>query len=228
MTTFSIRTLAIAALVALTGAGVAGAQGTSPILNTLEVRKLVASAEPTDHARLAGHFTALATRYDAEARRHQAMASSYVGNPRGNLSAGMSLHCKRLAALNTESATTLRELAEHHTALSAGAAPPIPKDAARFQAGAGAPEPTEANLKALAAKAATPADHRALEEYFVTAAKRYTAEAESHSAIAQSYRGTRIAQAAAHCDRIVANAREAAKEATAAAEMHRGLAGVAR
>ena len=86
----------------------------------------------------------------------------------------------------------------------------------------------EAELKALAAKAATPADHRALQEYFLTLAKRYTAEASEHAAIAQSYRGTRIAQAAAHCERIVANAREAAKEATAAAAMHAQLAGVAR
>jgi hypothetical protein len=46
--------------------------------------------------------------------------------------------------------------------------------------------------------------------------------------MAQSYRGTRIAQAAAHCDRIVALSRDAAKEATAAAEMHTQLANIAR
>ena len=73
-----------------------------------------------------------------------------------------------------------------------------------------------------------PADHRALQEYFLTAAKRYTADANAHTAIAESYRGTRIAQAADHCDRLVANAREAAKEATAAAEMHGQLANLAR
>ena len=84
------------------------------------------------------------------------------------------------------------------------------------------------SLKALATKAATPADHRALQEYFLTAAKRYTADAAAHTAIAQSYRGTRIAQAADHCDRLVANAREAAKEATAAAAMHGQFANVAR
>jgi hypothetical protein len=228
MTRFTIRTLAMGVLVVVTAGGVATAQTRSPVLNVLEVRKLVVSAEPADHAKLIGHFSALADRYDAEARRHTAMATSFVGNPSRNLGAGMSAHCKRLATLNTETATTLRELAGHHKTLAAGTPSTVPRDAARFQAGAGAPEPTEAELKALAAKAATPADHRGLQEYFLTLAKRYTAEASEHAEIAQSYRGTRIAQAAAHCERIVANAREAAKEATAAAAMHAQLAGVAR
>ena len=34
----------------------------------------------------------------------------------------MSAHCKRLADLDTQSAATLRELANHHKALAAGAA----------------------------------------------------------------------------------------------------------
>lgn len=76
--------------------------------------------------------------------------------------------------------------------------------------------------------AVTPADHRALEEYLLSLARRYTADAHEHTAIAQSYRGSRIAQAAVHCDGIVANARKAAKEATSAAEMHNRLASVAR
>jgi len=46
--------------------------------------------------------------------------------------------------------------------------------------------------------------------------------------LAQTYRGTRIAQAAVHHDRLAGLSRDAAKEATAAAEMHKGLAGVAR
>ena len=228
MTTFTMRTLAMGALAVIAAAGATAAQTAPPLLNTIEVRKLIESAEPADHARLAGHFSALAGRYDADARRHTAMATSFVGNPSRNLGTGMSAHCKRLATLNTETAATLRELAEHHKTLAAGAASTLPRDAARFEAGAGAPEPTEAQLKTLAAKAATPADHRGLEEYFLTLARRYTTEANDHAAIAMSYRGTRIAQAAAHCDRLVANARESAKEATAAAAMHGQLAGVAR
>jgi hypothetical protein len=80
----------------------------------------------------------------------------------------------------------------------------------------------------MAAKAGTPADHRALEEYFLTLAKRYTADANEHATTANTYRGTRIAQAAVHCDRLVTQLRDSAKEATEAAAMHKQLAGVAR
>jgi hypothetical protein len=46
--------------------------------------------------------------------------------------------------------------------------------------------------------------------------------------LAQTYRGTRIAQAAVIHDRLAGLARDEAKEATAAAEMHKGLANIAR
>jgi hypothetical protein len=46
--------------------------------------------------------------------------------------------------------------------------------------------------------------------------------------MAQAYRGTRIAQAAVHCDRLVTLSRDEAKEANAAGEMHKQLATVAR
>jgi hypothetical protein len=122
----------------------------------------------------------------------------------------------------------LRELALYHDKRASGAAAIAPKDAARFQAGAGASEPSDDELRALAAKAGSAADHHALEEYFATAAKRYRDEANQHNAMAQAYRGTRIAQAAVHCDRLVTLSRDEAKEATAAAEMHKQLAIVAR
>jgi hypothetical protein len=92
----------------------------------------------------------------------------------------------------------------------------------------GAPEPTDAELSALAARASTPTDHHALEEYFVTASKRYTADANAHVAMAQAYRGTRLVQAADHCDRLARQLRDSAKEATDAAAMHKQLAGIAR
>jgi hypothetical protein len=228
MTRFTFRSLAIGTLAILMFAGNALSQTASSILNTFEVQKLVASSEPADNATLSAHFAALADRYAAEASRHTSLAQAFVGNPNRNTGSGMSTHCKRLAKLNTESAATLRELATHHKALAAGAASTVPAGGSRFQAGAGASEPTDAELKALAARAATPADHRALQEYFLTAAKRYTSDANDHTAIAQSYRGTRIAQAADHCDRIVASARESAKEATTAAAMHGQLANIAR
>ena len=44
--------------------------------------------------------------------------------------------------------------------------------------------------------------------------------------MAQSYRGTKIASAATHCDTLVRLSRAAAKEANAAATMHKDLAGL--
>ena len=229
MTTSAIRLLAILPLALLMFAAQAASQTPSPVLNTLEVQKLVASNEPGDNARLSAHFTALADRYAADARRHTAMAQGFVAAPTRRVPANAaSDHCRRLAQLNTQAAETLRELASHHERLASGAVSTPPRNGARFQAGVGAPEPTDAELTALAAKASTPADHRALEEYFVSASKRYTADANAHVAMAQAYRGTRITQAAAHCDRLVMLARDAAKEATAAAAMHKQLADVAR
>ena len=192
------------------------------------MQQLVKRAEPGDNARLAAHFTALADRYTAEAKRHTSMAQSFVGNPSRNLGTGMSAHCKQLADLNTQSATALRELATYHQKLASGAAATAPTTGARFEGGAGAPAPTDQELNAMAAKASTPADHHSLEEYFQTLAKRYTADGKEHAAMAAAYRGTRIAQAAVHCDRLIELSRDSAKEATAAAAMHKHLAGVAR
>ena len=230
MRTVHFRSLSIAAIAILTFAGsVAAQEKPSGLLNSLEVQQLVKRAEPGDNARLAAHFSALGERYTAEARRHTSMAQSFTGNPgRSNLGAGMSAHCKQLAELNTQSATTLRELATYHQGLAAGAAVTPPAAGSRFQGGAGAPRPTDQELSAMAAKAGTPADHRALEEYFLTLAKRESAEANEHVALAQAYRGTKIAQGAVHHDRLTRLLRDSAKEATAAAEMHKQLAGVAR
>jgi hypothetical protein len=229
MTTFSFRPLAIGTLTILMCAGAAASQAQSPILNTLEVQRLVASNAPGDNAALAAHFAALADRYEADAKRHTAMAGAFIAAPTRRVAANSAAdHCKRLAQLNTESAKTLRELAAHHKQSAGGAASTAPKGGAGFQGGAGAPEPTDAELSALAAKANTPSDHRALAEYFVTAARRYAADANGHAALAAAYRGTRSAQAADHCDRLVALGRDEAKEATAAAEMHKQSANVAR
>ena len=229
MRTIHIGLLSVAALALLAFAGTATAQDKSPaLLNSLEVQTLVKRAEPGDNARLAAHFSALADRYAAEAKRHTSMAKSFAANPSRNLGTGMNAHCQRLAELNTQSATTLRELAAYHQKLGAGATATPPPDAARFQGGAGATRPTDQELNAMAAKARTPDDHRALEEYFATLAKRDTAEANEHLALAQAYRGTRIAQAAVHHDRLAGLLRDSAKEATTAAEMHKQLAGLAR
>ena len=225
LTTFRAA-IAITATV-LAATAVAAQQTSSSILNSIEVAELVKRAEPADHARLGAHFQAMSGRYEAEAQRHVAMARSFTGNPiRNNYGAGMSAHCKQLATLNTSSAATLRELAAYHQKLAGGVKVPPPAGGAKFEGGAGAPSPTDAELNALAARASTPAEHRSIEEYFLTLAKRHTASAADHGRHAQAYRGTRNAQAALHHDRLAELERQAAKEATAGAEMHKGLSGV--
>ncbi|HEY1303828.1 MAG TPA: hypothetical protein VGF24_09795 [Vicinamibacterales bacterium] len=228
MKTIYIRSLAFTAAVLTAAASVMAQERPAGLLNNLEVRQLVARAEPDDDARLSAHFTALADRYAAEAKRHISMAQSFAANATRNFGSGMSAHCKRLADLNTQSATTVRELAAYHEKLAGGAPATLPRDAAKFQGGAGAPQPSQKELNELAAKASTPVDHRSLEEYFLTLARRYTTDADNEAALAQTYRGTRIAQAAVHHDRLAGLSRDAAKEANAAAEMHKQLASVAR
>ena len=229
MTSIRIRLVAVAASAILASSTFALAQEASPgVLNVLEVQQLVARAEPEDHARLSVHFGALEQQYMAEAKRHLAMSRSFSGNPNRNTGRGMSIHCRRLAELRTESAQTLRELAGYHAKLAQGVAVTAPPAGAPFEAGAGAPAPTEAELNALAAKASTPAEHRALEEYFRTLATRYGADADQHTRFAQTYRGTRIAQAATQHEHLAKLSREAADEAAAAAQVHQGLAAVGR
>ena len=231
MTSRHIRTFAIGAAALLTFAGHTTAQTWSPaVLNALEVRQLVGRADPDDHARLGAHFAALGDRYAREARRHTAMSKAIGGNPNHQMATGWSVHCARLAELNTQSAATLRELATHHGQLAAGVPSTAPRESARFENGEGAPDPTDRELKVLAANARTPADHRALEEYFLTLAARYTSEAEDHVAMASAYRGNANRRGgdhpAVHCDRIVKLSREEAGEARAAAGQQRQLANI--
>ena len=229
MTAFSIRATAGAALVLATLANGANAQSGSPILNTLEVQKLVASAAPADNARLAAHFAALAERYARDATRHDALAQGFIASPARRPAASAAAdHCTRLARLSRQAANTLGELAKYHEKRATGAAAAAPEGAARFEAGDGAPEPSTSDLAALARRASTAADHHALEEYFRAAATRYREAVREHTSMAQAYRGTRIAQAAAHCDRLASVSRDEAKEATTAAEMHKQLAASGR
>jgi hypothetical protein len=229
MRTIHFRSVALAALASVALTGSAAAQDrSSGLLSTVEVRQLVDRGEPNDHVRLSAHFTALGEQYAAEAKRHTSMALGFAGNPTRNLGASMSVHCKRLGDLNSRSATTVRELAVYHEKAAGGTPGTPPRGGARFEGGGGVSEPAEQGLNALAANARMPAEHRALEEYFLTRAKRNTAEAEIHATLAQAYRGTRMAQAAVHHDRLVALSRDAAKEANEAAAMHKQLAGIAR
>jgi len=229
MRTLQIRAWLFPALALAAFAGTAIAQDRSPaLLSSLEVQQLVQRGEPDDNARLAAHFTALGDRYTAEAAQHARMASAYTGNAGRSLGTGMSVHCKQLADLNTQSATEVRALATYHQKLASGAAAARPAAGAGFEGGAGAPAPTREDLNALAARASTPADHRSLEEYFLTVAKRYTREAIDYSTTASTFRGTKMASAAVHGDSLARLSKDSASEAAKAAAMHGQLAGVAR
>ena len=219
--------IATAAILGLS-ASVAAQEKSDAVLNTLEVRQLIAPAEPADNLRLSAHFDSLADRYTAEAKRHVFMSQSFVGNPSRNTGPGLSAHCKRLAELNTESATITRELAASYRKLAGGGAAILPKGAGRFHAESAAAAPKDKELTTRAAKASTPAEHRVLEEYFTALARRYDAEAKKHAAFASGLRTTRIEQAAAIHSRLWTLATNSAKEAAAGAQMHRELAAVGR
>ena len=214
--------LSCLALVALaTGAA---AQDRTALLTSIEVKELVARAEPNDHARLRDHFAALADRYAVDAQRQKALAQ-LTGNPNHPVTPGV--HHLRLADAAIQSATTLRALSEHHGRLAAGLPSQAPVNSARFENGEGAPAPSDAQLRELSAGARTPADHKALEDYFTGIAEKYTRDAQRHDAMAQSYRGHAndrsgsFAALAVHCDQLAKSSREAANNARAAAAEQR-------
>lgn len=223
MTPFIRLSFAALAFAALAPAA-AAQPAASPILDAVEVRRLVASSEASDQAALATHFTALADRAAADARRHEAMGKAAPGGPRAP-GAEWKAHCERLTRLGRDAEATLRELAAHHAKLAGGAPSAVPDKGAKYQAGAGAREPEADDMAALAAKPSTPENHRALQDYFETFARRYADQADGHAAMAAHYRTTsRLAPVANHCDRLVKQLRAIEAEARQAAAMHAALA----
>lgn len=217
--------LGIAAVALVASATLATAQ----VVNKLEVQKLVAANTADASATLAAHFNALADQYAATAAQHKAMGNAYRASANRSVVTSGAAHCERLAQLAADEAVAAREMAKYHEQLAGGTTATLPKDAGAFHGGKGAPDPTADQLHHLAMVAKGPADHHALEEYFLTVAKKNTEDADNHIAMAKWYRaGVRknLADPAAHCDRIARLAREAAKEATAAATLHRQLANI--
>jgi hypothetical protein len=228
MKSVTLGTVSLGAVALWSFVGIAAAQSaSSPILNSLEVRRLVASAQPADNVRLSAHFAALADQYTTDAKKHDAMAQIYKGTTNRQLSASMGVHCAQLAEIDRQSAVALRELAAYHEQLGKGVTSTPPAGAARFESGSGAPDPTDQQVRALAANAKTQADHRALEQYFLALAKQYKAAETEHATMVVTYRGSRIASGAAHCDRLVKLSRDGAKEASAAAAIQKQLAEIA-
>ena len=211
-------------LVALASA--AAAQERENLLTSIEFKRVVDSSAPGDYARLSDHFAALADGYAAQARRNAALSRRPSGNPNRRGGGNPGPVFARRAEIATESAVITRELSAHYARLAEGRASVPPANSARFIAGEGAPAPSDAQLRELSAGARTPADHRSLEEYYLTIAARETAAAERHATMGRSYRasGIRSLDPAIHCDRTVKESREAADRARAAAAEHRQLA----
>jgi hypothetical protein len=221
-------------LVAMT-TGVA-AQDRSDLLTSIDVKQLVASARPEDEARLRDHFAALADEYSTRARRYRAMAQGLMGNPnhlttdRWGASWNWGAHWIRLAEESESSSATLRALSEYHEQLAAGQPSQPPPNSVRFEAGEGAPSPNDAQLRALAARARTRADHLGLAEYFEAVAERQTDAANKYTAFARLYqvtpRRTVGGDPVIHYDRMARRSRESAAQARAQAAKQRQLAQV--
>ena len=222
MRTIHFREMVIAGLATLGLAAGAVAQERENLLTSIEVERLVASAQPGDYARLGDHFAALADEYAAQAGRNIALSRRQTGNPNRRSGGNPGPVFARRAEIATESAAVTRELAAHYGRLAAGMVSTPPANSARFVAGEGAPAPNDAQLRELAAGARTPADHRSLEKYYLTLANKHTQAATRHASLSGAYRagGVRSLDPAIHCDRMVKESREAASEARAAAAKH--------
>jgi hypothetical protein len=222
MRTHYLRTVIATGLLVFGVAAGAVAEDKTRLLTSIDVKRLVASAQPADHASLRDHFSALAEKYDREAQRDREFARVLNGHPNRRFGGGVNAKFTRLADSAARSALTLREVAAHHGRLSMGEPSLAPGDGARFEAGEGAPAPTEKQLKELAAGARTVVDHRVLADYYTTLAETNAKAVDKHIVMARNYRasGARSVTPAMHCDSLVKKYREAANAAAAAALEH--------
>ena len=221
-----LRVLTITALAAAT-AQTATAQNASGLLNILEVQQLVAADTPQAHAALAKHFIALAAVYRADADRYSAFAAVPSGNPNHPVSTGIRERRIRQADAASDAARTVRTLAANHQLLSIGRASKRPAVASAFDGGTGARPPTPAELDKIVRSARTPSAERELVEYFRIVARTETANAEAYARTARMTRvsGARNTEAMAlRFEYLASTAREAARRANLAVELHRQLA----
>lgn len=228
MTLFS-RVLVVAAVVVLI-ADTSAAQTQSWLLNRLEVQRLVAVNTPEAHARLWKHFIAVAETYTVDAVRYTARANGFVGNPNHGFTNHPDVRRTQQVEDAARRAEAARAMIVYHQLLSVGAPAVPPPTRAQLDGGAGAPAPTQVELNELATRARTPADHGVLAEYYLTLETREATLANEHARMANMHRvsGERRAHetAAMHCDRMARLSREAAKQAAAAASIHRQLANI--
>jgi len=225
----SLNLSVLAAAVSLAFVATSTAQPASTtVLNSLDVRQLVARAEPADQTRLAAHFNSLADQYTAEATRHGHMPRTFAGTSKAQMGAGMALHCRQLTKLDSEAADTLRELANYHTQLAVGGTATAPAKSAGFEVGEGSPQPTAVDVRTWVDQAGTSTEHLVLAEYFRNIADEAAVTEATHAFMGNSFRGTRLETSAVHCNRLVRAARQRATNARTAAALQARLAGTSR
>jgi hypothetical protein len=156
------------------------------------------------------------------------MMTTFAGNPNRASGENLAVYCRRMIDRATDAAGTASELASYHGLLADGILLAAPARAWRFEAGEGARQPTDREVRLAGLDARTRAEHGALEEYFAGVAARETARSDAYAALAQAYRGNpnrRGGDPAVHFDRMAGLSREAAAEARAMAFDHRRAAG---
>ena len=221
-----LRILTITAL-ALATAQTVTAQNAAGLLNRLDVQRLVAADTPQAHAALAKHFIALAAVYRADANRYSALAALPAGNPNHFVAIDGRERRARQAQRAIADARAVRDVAAYHLILSIRGTPRGLAASPAFDGGKGAPMPTRAELDELATTARTPSAHRELAEYFLIVVRTETANAEAYARSARMTRvsGARNTEATAlRYEHLAATARDEAKRARVAVELHRQLA----
>jgi len=223
-----LRILTITAL-ALATAQTATAQNAAGLLNRLDVQRLVLADTPRAHAALAKHFIALAAVYRADADRYSALAALPGGNPNHPVATDGRERLARQAQAAIADARGARDAAAYHLILSIRGTPRGIARSPEFDGGKGAPLPTPAELYALATAARTPSAHHELAEYFLIVSRTETANAEAYARTARMARvsGARnTAVVALRYEHLATTAREAARRANLAVELHRQLAAI--
>jgi hypothetical protein len=220
---FTIGALAMATAQTVTAQNAAG------LVNTLEVQRLVAADTPRAHAALAKHFIALAAVYRADADRYSGLAALPSGNPNHPVAIDGRERRARQAQAAIADARAARDAAAYHLILSIRGTPRRLVPVSGFEGGKGAPLPTRAELDELARTARTSSAHRELAEYFLILVRTETSNAEAYARSAHMTRvsGARNTEATAlRYDHLAARAREAARQANLAVELHRQLAAI--
>jgi hypothetical protein len=217
-------------LIAVTAvAAPAPAQTRAGVRNRFEVQQLAAADTTEAHAMLAKHFMAVADVYRTDAARYITVAKTYVGNPNHSNGIAVADSWMRKAEDATANANTARAVAAYHLILSMGGTSRRLAGASAFDGGKGAPLPTRAELDELAMAARTPLAHRELAEYFLIMARTETSNAETYARTARMARvsgGRNTETIAARYEYLASIAREAARRADLAVELHRQLAAI--